>query len=82
MSPEYKEKVQEKANWAVHTILYEQDQQAVDEAWEDLNYLPCDFVLSEVEYYDPASAKIFIAWFEARDLLQYIKNISDPGPKE
>ena len=59
------EKQQSEANWVVHTILYDVDQEFVEEALWTVNRLPREAVLKEVLYYDPAAIRYFEAWLDA-----------------
>ena len=66
------EKVQQKANWAVHTLLYENVHD--EHSWRMLNVLPVDAVLAEVNRYAPEARNYFLAWMMAGDLLKGIIN--------
>lgn len=72
------EKQQSEANWVVHTILYDVDQEFVEEALWTVNRLPREAVLKEVLYYDPAAIRYFEAWLDAGEIFQNVLNPPQP----
>ena len=66
------EKQQERANFAVHTILYETDPSLIQYAWRAVNTLPINTVIREVQRYDSRYINLFLTWMMAGDLLNGI----------